>query len=98
VEGFEVSVTPLRAAGRAAAGVADGVRAVRLAPVAAALAAAFPGGAAVAASDAVGAAWSSAVARAADALAAYAAAAAASADAYAGAERQAADLMGTAAG
>jgi hypothetical protein len=89
MEGFEVTVEGLRAAGRTGGSTAGDVAALPLAEAATATRDALPGGAAGDAAEALAGAWRARVAATAEVLAQQSAALGAAADGYAAAERRA---------
>lgn len=95
MDGFEVPVEDVAAAGDAAQRVADGVRSVEVSAAARALAAALPGGAVAAVVPEVDRTWTAAVGAVADGLAGQAGSLRDAATAYAEAEALvAASLVG----
>ena len=93
MDGFEVPVEALRAAGRAGGAVADGLAALPLAEAAGAVEKALPGGAAAATAAELAEAWRTRLAAAAAALGQHGAALRAAADGYDEAERGAAAAL-----
>jgi hypothetical protein len=87
MDGFEVPVEALRAAGRAGGAVADGVAVLPLAAAVGSVAEALPGGSAGAAASALAEAWRARLAAAAAALDQQAVALRTAADGYDRAER-----------